>query len=82
MPIRAIRDLLRDWNRFVERHSTPRDAIGKRRPLDELHRQGKRASGLFDAENLGDVRMVERGKDFGFALKPREPVGISRDRRR
>jgi len=26
--------------------------------------------------------MVERGKDFGLALKPREPVGISRDRRR
>jgi hypothetical protein len=27
-----VRDLLPDWNRFVERQRTPRDAIGKRRP--------------------------------------------------
>ena len=77
-----VRDLPGDWNRFIERNRTPRDAIGKRRSLDELHRQRERASGLLDAENVGDVRMVERGKDFGFALKTREPVGIGRDRRR
>ena len=29
-----VRDLLRDWNRFIERNSAPRDAIGKRRPFD------------------------------------------------
>jgi hypothetical protein len=27
-------------------------------------------------------RMIERGEDFGLALKAGEPVGISRDRRR
>ena len=77
-----VGDLPRDWNRFIERKSTPRDTIGKRRPFDELHHQGKRASGLLDAENVGDVRMIERGKDFGFALKTCKPVFISRDRRR
>ena len=61
---------------------TPRDAIGERRALDQLHHQRSRASGLLDAVNVGDVRMVERGKDLGFALKPREPVGVGRDRRR
>ena len=30
----------------------------------------------------GDVRMVQRGEDFRFALKPREPIVIRRERRR
>ena len=30
----------------------------------------------------GDVRMVQGGEDFRFALKTREPVGVSRERRR
>ena len=30
----------------------------------------------------GDVRMIQRGEDFRFALKPREPIGVSRERRR
>ncbi len=28
----------------------------------------------------GDVRMIQRGEDFGFALKTREPIGISGER--
>ena len=30
----------------------------------------------------GDVRMIQRGEDFRFALKSREPIGISRERGR
>ena len=30
----------------------------------------------------GDVRMIQRGEDFGFALKPRQPLGISGERGR
>ena len=32
-----------------------------------------------DAEDVGDVRMIQRGEDFGFPLEAREAVGISRD---
>ena len=28
----------------------------------------------------GDVRMVQRGEDFGFALEAREPIGIAGER--
>ena len=28
------------------------------------------------------LRMIQRGEDFRFALKTREPVGVSRERRR
>ena len=37
---------------------------------------------FFEAVDRGDVRMVERREDFGFALEAREPVGVGRERRR
>ena len=36
---------------------------------------------LFEPVNRGDVRMVQRGEHFGFALKPREPIRVAGDRR-
>ena len=27
-----------------------------------------------------DVRMIERGEDFGFALEAGEPIGVARER--
>jgi hypothetical protein len=30
----------------------------------------------------GNVRVLQRGEDFGLALKTREPTGINRERRR
>ena len=56
-----------------------RDAIGERRPLDQLHHErDARRRDLFEAVDLRDVRMVQRGEDFGFALEPRQPIGIAR----
>jgi hypothetical protein len=27
--------------------------------------------------NLRDVWVIQRSQDFGFALKPREPIGVT-----
>ena len=51
--------------------------------LDQLHHERGDAAGcLLEAVDRGDVRMVQRGEHFGFALKAREPIGVGRDRRR
>ena len=38
------------------------------------------AVSFFEAVDGGDVRMIQRGEDFRFALEPGEPLGIGRDR--
>ena len=40
------------------------------------------AVGFFDAVEPCDVRMVQRREHFGFALKAREPIVVSREQRR
>ena len=37
---------------------------------------------FFEAVNRGDVGVIQRGEHFRFALKAREPIGVSRDGRR
>ena len=49
--------------------------------FDELHHQGGDAAAVFEAVDRGDVRMIEGGQRFRFALKAREPAGIGRERR-
>ena len=37
--------------------------------------------GLLEAVHLRDVRVTQRGQDFGFALETRETTGIGGERR-
>ena len=46
--------------------------------LDEFHDEGGHAPALFEAVYRGDVRMIQRGEYFRFALKARESVVIGR----
>jgi hypothetical protein len=74
-------DLLRDRQRFVERDRTTHEALRQVVALDQFHHQRDPVHALLEAEDLRDVRMVERRKYFGFALKARQPLGIGRQRR-
>ena len=47
--------------------------------LDQLHHERGHAVRLLEAVDVRDVRMVQRGEDFGFALEPREALGIRRE---
>ena len=77
--LERLGDLPRDRQRFVERKRALRDAVGQRRPLDELHHERARAAALFEAVDLRDVRVIERGEELRFALEAREPIGIARE---
>ena len=72
-------DLLRDGQRFVERNRAARDALREIVALDELHHERGDAAAFFEAVDRGDVRMIQRGEHFRFALEAREPIGIGRD---
>ena len=75
--LEADRDLSRDRNGFIEWHWPGRDAVRHRRPLDQLeHERAETALG-FEAVNGRDVRVIERGQDLCFPLKPRQ-TGVER----
>ena len=71
----AVGDLLRDRERLVERDRSAGDAIGERRPFDQLQHQRAHTSGLFEAVDGADVRMVQRREDLRLALEARQAVG-------
>ena len=62
--------LHRDLHRLIGSHRSLLDAIGQRRPLDQLHHQIVGP----DVVERADVRMVERGDGARFAL---EAIGKS-----
>ena len=67
---------LRDRQRFVDRDGPTRDTLREIVALDEFHHQRADASAVFQAIDVRDVRMVERGEDLRFALEPGEAIGI------
>ncbi len=78
--LERLDDLPRNRQRLVERQRTLRDTVGQRRPLDELHHERARAATLFEAVDLRDVRVIERGQELRFALETREPIRVARER--
>ena len=75
--LQRLGDLLRDQQCFVEWDRSTRDPLREILALDELHHEGLDAVAVFQSVDGRDVRMIQRGEDFGFALKPREPIGVS-----
>src|SRR5712691_10929745 len=73
-------DLFRNRQRLTERHGAARDVRGEILALDEFHDEGRDVRGLLESVDRGDVRMVQRGEHFGFALKAREAIRIVGDR--
>ena len=76
-----FRDLLRDGQRFVEQQGSARDALRQIVAFDELHHQRGHIPAFFEAVDRGDVRMVQGGEQFCFALETCEPVSIGGERR-
>ena len=68
--------LVGNRDRVVERHRPFGEPIGQRLPVDELHYQRAAGGRFFEAVNLGDVGMVERGQHLRFAPEARESIGI------
>jgi hypothetical protein len=73
-----LANLLRDGQRLVQGDRALRDTIRERRALDEFHHQRADPVRVFEAVDVRDVRMVERGQHLRFAAEPREAVGVVR----
>ena len=73
----GLGDLLRDRQRLVERDRPARDALRQIVAFDEFHHERRDARALFEPVDRGDVRMIQRGEHFGFALKTCEPIVVS-----
>ena len=57
-------------------------AIRQRRPFDQFHDERLGAVDVFEAVDVRDVGVIERGECPRFAFEAREAVGILRDGRR
>ncbi len=53
------------------------DALREIVAPDEFHHERGDALALLEAVDGSDVRMVQRGEDFGFPLKPGKPITVS-----
>ena len=73
---KSFRDLFRDRQCFVERDRPASNALRQIVALDEFHHERRDASALFQAVDGRDVRMIQRGEDFGFSLKSGQSVSI------
>ena len=71
-------DLLGDRQRVIDGDRPLRDAVGKRRPLDQLHDQSGGAVRSFQAIDRRDVGMIERSENFRLALEACQPLRIRR----
>ena len=76
----CLGDLLRDWQRFINRDRAARNALRQVLALDEFHHQRREVGCLLESVDRGDVGMVEGREDFRFALKARQAIGIAGDR--
>ena len=72
-------DLFRNPERFVERDRAARDAIGQCFAVNEFKNKETGVAELLYVVNAGDVRMIQRGEKFRFALKPGSPGRVARE---
>ena len=75
-------DLPGDRQRFVEGNRPARDRCDRSSPSTSSITRAVTPPLSSRPWMCGDVRMVQRREHFRFALKPREPIGIGRERRR
>lgn len=76
--LERLGDLFGDRERFVDGNLPLRDAIGQRRPFDELEDQRAR----LEAVDAGDVGVVQRGENLGLARESGDALGVGRERLR
>jgi len=77
--VEPIRDLQRDLNGLFPGQSSPHNAIGERRTVDQLENE-RDTIRVFNAINRADVRMIQRSEELRLTSKPSETLGISGNR--
>ena len=78
--IETVGDLPRDRENLRQRRARVRisgDLLSKCQPFHELHDQGRRAPGFFEAVYLRDVWMIQRREDSRLPLEACEALAIA-----
>ena len=73
----GLGDLLRDRQRLVEGMGPRVNPLCEILALDEFHDERRDAVGLLEPVDRGDVRVIQRGEDLRFALKPRQSFRVA-----
>ena len=79
--VERVGNLPRDGARVLERKGAVDQAIGERRPLDELEHQGARVPAdvgraVVNAVDRADVLVIQRGEQLGLTLEAGEAIGV------
>ena len=77
--LQGLGDLPRDRQGVLERNGRDGDPVGESWPLDQLHHQHLDALDVLEPVDGRDVRMIQRGEHFRFALEPRQALRIVRE---
>jgi hypothetical protein len=78
--LQRLRNLLRDRQGFIEWNRAASYALREVIAFDEFHHERGSALTLFESVDGCDIGMIQRGEDFGFALKTCEPIVVSGER--
>jgi len=73
---KAINDLCRDLQSFVERDGTALQPLRQRLALDKFQHEEERSPSLFQIVDRSNIGMIHRGENFGFALEAADAVRI------
>ena len=80
--VQRRRNLSCDRDRFMDRSRPTRDPLFERLPLDQFEHERAYAFALLQPVDPADVRVAQRGEDFGLPLEPGEALGVGGKRRR
>lgn len=61
-------------DRVAHAQRTERDPTTQGLAVEQLHNDALGAAGLFETVDVGDVRVAERGEDFGLAAEPGQAI--------
>ena len=62
-------DLSRDRQGFIDRDRALRDAVGERRPFDQLQHERLHAVGVLQSVDRRDVRVIQRRENLASRWK-------------
>jgi hypothetical protein len=78
--IKRLGDLPRDRQRVADRNCPAPDPLCQVFTFDQFHHQRGATSTLFEAMDVGDVRVVQRREELCFPLETRKALGIIGER--
>ena len=74
-----LHDLLRDGQRFVDRHGAASNPLGEILAFDQFHHEGLDAVCLLQPIEGRNVRMIQGGQCPGFARESGHAFGVGRE---